>query len=80
MRTDELWAEMIGRFERIDGEFAKIRTEIKTEGEATRRHFDVMAETMHDSVKIVADATAHHAVRIDDHEKRLKRIERRRRS
>jgi hypothetical protein len=53
---------------------------IRAEAETTRRHFDVVADKMSDSVKIVAEATAHHAVRIDHHEKRLKRLERPRRS
>lgn len=86
-RFDELRDEMMNRFEKVDGrldtvnsEFAKMRAEMKAEGEATRRHFDIVAEKMSDSVKIVAEATAHHAVRIDDHEKRLKRLERPRRS
>jgi hypothetical protein len=84
MTIDQLRGEMINRFEKldakVDGEFAKIRAEMKAEGVTTRRHFDVVAEKINDSVKIVAEATAHHAVRIDDHEKRLKRLERPRRS
>ena len=74
------------RFNRIDGEFEKLRTEMKAEGVKlraemqaegvkTRRHFDVMVEKMQESVKLVAEATAHHAVRLDDHEKRLTRVE-----
>lgn len=79
-RFDELRAEMNTRFGRVDAEFAKLRVEIKTENEMTRRHFEVWAEKMNDSVKIVAEATAHQTMRIDDHEKRLKRLERPRRS
>jgi hypothetical protein len=48
---------------------------MKAEGEKTRRHFDVMGEKMHESVTLVAEATAHSAVRVDDHEKRIKRLE-----
>ncbi len=57
-------SEMIDRFEKVDVEFAKIRAEMKTEGETTRRHFEIWAERVNDSVKIVAEATAHHSVRI----------------
>jgi phage protein U len=59
--------------------FNELRTEVKAEGETTRRHFDMMVERMADSVKVVAEATAHHATRLDNHEKRLKRLERPRR-
>lgn len=63
----------------MQSQFDQIRAEIRAEGETTRRHFDIMAERMADSVKIVAEATAHHATRIDNHEKRLKQLERPRR-
>jgi hypothetical protein len=72
MTVGELRVEMLHGFD-------EIRAEIKAEGETTRRHFDMMAERMADSVKIVAEATAHHTTRIDNHEKRLKRLERPRR-
>ena len=78
---------MINGFEKIDaalhradGEFATVRAEMKAEHDTTRRHFDIVAEKMAESVKIVAEATAHHTLRIDDHDKRLKRLERPRRS
>ena len=87
MTIDELHDVMMTRFEKVhsefaqvDSEFAKMRAEMRSESEATRRHFDIMAEKMRDSMKIVAEATAHQAVRIDDHEQRLKRLERPRRS
>ena len=73
---NELRDDMIIRFERVDSEFAKMRAEMKAGHETTRRHFEVWAEKMNDSVKIVAEATAHQTVSIDDHEKRLKRLER----
>jgi uncharacterized coiled-coil protein SlyX len=63
------------RFNGVYGEFDKLRAEMKAEGEKTRRHFDVMGEKMHESVTLVAEATAHSAVRVDDHEKRIKRLE-----
>ena len=75
-RISELRDDMIVRFERIDSEFVKMRAEMKAGQETTRRHFEVWAEKMNDSIKIVAEATAHQTVRIDDHEKRLKRVER----
>ena len=46
------------------------------EGEKTRRHFDVMAEKVHDAVRIVAEAAAHHTTVLDEHQRRLTRMER----
>ena len=48
---------------------------MKAEGETTRRHFDIVAESIRDSVQIVAEGNAHHASRLDNHETRLKRLE-----
>ena len=87
MTNDELRTEMVGRFDNVATAFTNVGAEmaealsqlletIKADGETTRRHFDVMVEKMHDAVKIVAEATAHHTVRLDSHEKRLKRLER----
>jgi len=48
---------------------------IAEEGAATRRHFNVMVERVEAAVKIVAEVNLHHDVVLDDHEARLKRIE-----
>jgi phage protein U len=72
MTIDDLRAEM-------QAEFKPVRTEIKTEGETTRRHFDIMVEKVNDSVKLVAEATAHNTSRLADHERRLTTLERPRR-
>jgi hypothetical protein len=40
------------RFEKIA---ASINSEIKTEGEITRRHFDVVAERLKGEIKVIAD-------------------------
>ena len=59
-------------------EAATLRAEIRTEGETTRRHFDVMVEGMKADVKLVAEANSHHTTILDDHERRIQAIERRR--
>ncbi len=64
-----------GLEKRIKNLEARIRAQIKREGKAIRTHFDVMVEKMHESVKLVAEVTAHHAGRQDDHEKRITRLE-----
>jgi len=73
MTIDELRAAM-------QDEFKSVRAEIKTEGETTRRHFDIMVEKVNDSVKLVAEATAHNTSRLGDRERRLDRLEKPRRS
>jgi hypothetical protein len=88
MTIEELHAEMLAGFTRIENRFedvderfekfeARIRAEMKREmkrhEDSLRTHFDVMVERMQESVKVVAEATAH--VRLDDHEKRIKRLE-----
>lgn len=55
----------------------ELRAEIKREGRRTRRHFNVMVEKVEAAVKIVAEVNAHHSVVLDDHEARLKSIEKR---
>jgi archaellum component FlaC len=67
------------RFNNIDAEFKGVRAEIKAEAEATRRHFDIVAEQMKDIVKVVAEGTARNTERLDDHETRLTKIENTRR-
>jgi hypothetical protein len=64
MTVDELRAVM-------QTEFKNVRAEIKAEAETTRRHFDIMVEKVNDSVKIVAEATAHNTSRLGDHDRRL---------
>ena len=49
--------------------------EIKTEGEITRRHFDVVAEQFKGYTRLLADGIARNTERLDDHEKRITAIE-----
>jgi len=51
--------------------FKKVDDQIKAEGETTRRCFDIVAEQFKEYVKVLADGTARHTERLDDHEKRL---------
>jgi hypothetical protein len=45
-RIDERFERVDKRFEQVDGTLEELRQLIKSEGEATRRHFDVVAEKM----------------------------------
>jgi hypothetical protein len=74
-RVDEQFSRVDDRFTRVEDEFKSVRAEIKAEGEATRRHFDIVAEDMKDLIKIVAEATAQNTQRLNDHETRLTTLE-----
>jgi hypothetical protein len=56
----------------------RLNMRLGAQSEEIRRHFDMVAEQMRDDVKGLADGTAHHTMVLDDHEARLKKIERRR--
>jgi hypothetical protein len=53
----------------------RLEKRIIEEGETTRRHFDIMVEKVNESVKLVAEVTAHHSTVLDDHEARLQKQE-----
>ncbi len=53
----------------------EIRAEIKSEGEITRRHFDLVAEQFKEYTGLLADGTARNTERLDDHERRITAIE-----
>ncbi len=79
MMSDDLRAAMRAEFKTFRMEmragFKNVRTDMKTEGETTRRHFDIMVEKVNESVKLVAEATAHNSSRLSDHERRLTTLE-----
>ena len=64
--------ELSGRIDRLE---TKLTNRIVEESETTRRHFDIMVEKVEAAVRIVAEVNAHHAVVLDNHEFRLKKIE-----
>ena len=53
----------------------RIEKRISEEGATTRAHFDIMVEKVNDSVRLVAEVTAHHSTVLNDHETRLQKIE-----
>ncbi|OFW12131.1 MAG: hypothetical protein A3H96_03825 [Acidobacteria bacterium RIFCSPLOWO2_02_FULL_67_36] len=79
----DLRAETRAEFAEMRAEFgaleARIVERIVEEAETTRRHFDIMVERVNDTVKVVAEAVSHHAGVLDDHERRIKTLARRRR-
>jgi hypothetical protein len=76
MRSD-LQAELtIVRSEMTDLE-KRLERRIFEEGATTRAHFDIMVEKVNDSVRLIAEVTAHHSTVLDNHESRLQKIEKR---
>lgn len=79
-RIEARFKQIDERFDNVDAQFQSLRAEMtaemKAEGEATRRHFDMVTEHMRDVVKLVAEGTVRNTERLDDHERRLTRIER----
>jgi len=81
--VDKRFQDVDRRFEDVDkrvkglaaGIRADLKRELKRHEDTLRTHFNVMVERMQESVKIVAEATAHHVVRLDGHETRIKRLE-----
>ena len=70
--------KMATEFHAVREEISTLRVEMKSEGETTRRHFDVVAEQFKDYTRVLADGTARNAERLEDHEKRISALEGRR--
>ena len=51
----------------------EMRTAIRAEGEETRRHFDVVAESLRSDIRVIADGHGHLTHRIDTLEGDTKR-------
>ncbi len=84
------FAEVHAELAEVHAELAELRAEfgalevrlvdrIVQEGETTRRHFNIMVERVNETVKVVAEGVGHHTTVLDDHERRIKTLERRRR-
>jgi septal ring factor EnvC (AmiA/AmiB activator) len=57
-KIDDQFKKIDDRFKKVDDQFADLRAEIRSEGETTRRHFDIVAEQFKNYVKVLADGTA----------------------
>jgi bisphosphoglycerate-independent phosphoglycerate mutase (AlkP superfamily) len=90
--VSERFAEVDRRFEQVDQRFEHVDREIARQAEATRRHFDIIAEQIKSDYTLLATGIADLARRFDEsrserqtvtrildvHELRLKTLERRR--
>lgn len=55
----------------------RLEKRLSEESTTTRRHFDLVAERVEDSVRLVAEVTAHDSTILDNHESRLQKVEKR---
>ncbi|HTM23680.1 MAG TPA: hypothetical protein VL225_00720 [Vicinamibacterales bacterium] len=51
---DRLRADTRARFAELDSRFERIEARVAAEGQKTRRHFDIMVEKLHASMRHVA--------------------------
>ena len=77
-QIDRRFEDVNQRFEYVNRRFDELRVEIREGEERTRRHFDVVAESLHDDMRIFAEAIGIQSERLGDHETRLRRLEQRR--
>ena len=72
------------RFDRLDRRtkantsgLRRLRDEVRRSAEETRRHFDVIAESLRDGIRILAESLGVYTPRVDDHGVRIARLEQR---
>ena len=75
-RIDQRFNGIDQRFRQVDLEFRRLREEVRQQSEQTRHHFDVVAESLHDDLRLFAEAIRTNSERLDDHDVRLRRLER----
>ena len=65
------------RFTAVDAEIAELREEIRRSAAETRRHMDMIAESIRDDLRLFADAIGLHSDRLNRHDARIDRLEQR---
>jgi hypothetical protein len=66
--VDEQFRRVDERFRKVDAEFKAVRAEIRSEGEITRRHFDVVSEHLVAEMRLSFDkifGVAQHVTRVE---------------
>ena len=83
MTIAQLKRHMDRRFDRLErtkadkSEIRRLREEIARSAEETRRHFDIVAESLRDDFRIFADSIGRQTERLNQHETRIIRLEER---
>jgi len=76
-QVDQRFEQVDQRFEQVQRQFAELSAQIATEAQNTRRHFDMAVEQMKAERNVVLDQSLAARERLDDHERRITRLERR---
>ena len=83
MTIAQLKRYMDRRFDRLERtkadktDLRRVRREIRQSALETRRHFDVVAESLRDDIRLLAEAVVGHSERLGNHEVRIQRLEQR---
>lgn len=64
-----------GRFDAVDARFAALEAKVDSTAQDLRRHFDVVAEGLRAGIRLFFESLDAHGSALDDHEKRIKRLE-----
>jgi SMC interacting uncharacterized protein involved in chromosome segregation len=73
---DGRMSELDGRMRGLEDRMFGLEGGVRESEERLRRHFDVVVESIHDDMRIFAEAIGVHSDRFGDHERRLKKLER----
>lgn len=76
-QVDQRFEQVDQRFEQVQRQFAELSAQIATEAQNTRRHFDMAVEQMKAERNVVLDQSLAARERLDDHERRITKLERR---
>ena len=75
-RLEGRFAGLEGRFDGLETRFDGLATRLDGAEERLRRHFTVVVESIHDDMRIFAEAIGLNSERLGDHEGRLRKLER----
>ena len=76
-QVDRRFEQIDKRFEHVDRQFVELREEIARSAQKLHRHFDVVVESIHDDMRLFAEAIGLQSKQIGQHDVRITRLERR---
>jgi chromosome segregation ATPase len=62
-------------FAEMKREQRSLRNDVHQAAVETRRHFDIVAESLRSEIRLIAEAVDGHSQRFDNHETRIRRLE-----
>jgi len=76
-RIDARFQQVDARFREVNTRFDRLEKQIFEAEERMKRHFTVTVESIHDDMRMFAEAIGLNSDRLSDHETRLRRVEQR---